>query len=513
MNRMSAVLIVSACIFWTSKIFADTSTVDVTIDSVNGEARMVKVLYSGKPSQLKIADDADIEINGKKSQCDSLVVGDKAVVTFDKQRKVITKIVVTREAMIEESGPFDSETSDSSPDNANDDSSSEGDGKAQTVIAEGVGASADDAVKDAFRNAVKQVVGAVVDAEALLKNDELIDDQVLTYSDGFVKKFTEVEGSKKVSGGLHRIKIKADVERRSVIAKLKAAKISVKEVDGKSMFAEVVSQLDAEKDAAALLTKQFEGFPLSYITASVVGEPKVLDKNDEAATIQVVVHIEPDLEAFKAFAKKLTAVLEKMAIDKGEFSAVSGYDKNSKCLSFGDGAPLRWIPTIWRQDRREEDIFAVAVAESRSKLGDKLECKCFQIDSKLRQVLINATQRLINVKLEFIDSDGEAVITERVLARDGNYSNSESASDVLLGHGLAWYFEYYSRPVIPDINRMGDRCKLVFLGPTFLRSPYFNSSSSSSFLHLPTLDIPISTKVSLDELKSFKDVKVELYTE
>ena len=57
----------------------------------------------------------------------------------------------------------------------------------QEVVAEGVGTTADEAIKDAFRNAVRQVVGAVVDAETLVKNDELIDDKVLTYSDGFIK--------------------------------------------------------------------------------------------------------------------------------------------------------------------------------------------------------------------------------------------------------------------------------------------------------------------------------------
>ena len=89
--------------------------------------------------------------------------------------------------------------------------------KNQVVIAEGVGATAEDAIKDAFRHAVRQVVGAVVDAETLIENDEIIEDKVLTYSDGFIKSYEEVVGSKKVKDGLHRIKIKAQVERGSVL--------------------------------------------------------------------------------------------------------------------------------------------------------------------------------------------------------------------------------------------------------------------------------------------------------
>src|SRR5258708_5040066 len=112
----------------------------------------------------------------------------------------------------------------------NKDSSTGKDSQTQEVIAGGVGTSADEALKDAFLNAVRQVVGAVVDADTLLKNDEVVDDKVLTYSDGFIKKYDEIAGSKTVTSGIYRIKIKAHIERRSVIAKLKAANISVKDV-------------------------------------------------------------------------------------------------------------------------------------------------------------------------------------------------------------------------------------------------------------------------------------------
>jgi hypothetical protein len=108
-----------------------------------------------------------------------------------------------------------------------------------TVIAEGVGATGDAALKDAFRNAVRQVVGAVVDAETLVNDDQVIFDKILTYSDGFVKTYEEL--SKSQEKGLIRTKIRATVEQRSVIARLKASNVAVKDVDGKGIFAEVVT--------------------------------------------------------------------------------------------------------------------------------------------------------------------------------------------------------------------------------------------------------------------------------
>jgi len=180
------------------------------------------------------------------------------------------------------------------------------------VIAEGVGHNPDEAIKDAFRNAVRQVVGAVVDAETLVKNDALIEDKVLTYSDGYIKKYEEVAGSKKQQGGLHWIKITAQVERRSVVAKLKATNITAKKVDGKSMFAEVVTQLEAEKDATKLLSKALADLP-TLLTASVVGKPEY-DRDKSEVVLTVV--IEVDKKAYKATLERLEPILAKIALTK-----------------------------------------------------------------------------------------------------------------------------------------------------------------------------------------------------
>ena len=44
------------------------------------------------------------------------------------------------------------------------------------VVASGVGLDPDKALKDALMNAVQQVVGAIVDAETLIKNDDIVKD-------------------------------------------------------------------------------------------------------------------------------------------------------------------------------------------------------------------------------------------------------------------------------------------------------------------------------------------------
>ena len=192
----------------------------------------------------------------------------------------------------------------------------------QEIVADGSGQTSDDALKDAFRNAVRQVVGAVVDTETLVKNDEIIDDKVLTYSAGFIKGYEEVQGSKKVKDGLHRIKIRAQVERKGVIAKLEAAKVTVKGLDGKGLFAKVVTQQEAESDANALLQKTLAELP-NLLTAEVHGEPEY---DAEKSEVVIQVKVAADQEAYNQYAKRLEEILKKVALSTD--SAVLKADHN-----------------------------------------------------------------------------------------------------------------------------------------------------------------------------------------
>jgi hypothetical protein len=178
------------------------------------------------------------------------------------------------------------------------------------VVAEGAGLTPADALKDAFREAVRQVVGAVVDAETLVENDELIKDEVLTYSDGFITSYDKV--SQEVAGGLVRVTIKATVERRSIQQKLQAANITTRAVSGRSMFAEALTQAEAAESGEQLLqTALLDLRPL--ITAEVDGEPD-FDRKTSKITVAVKTYV--DANAYQRFTDRLTPVLEKIAISK-----------------------------------------------------------------------------------------------------------------------------------------------------------------------------------------------------
>jgi hypothetical protein len=194
--------------------------------------------------------------------------------------------------------------------------------RSQNILAKGVGPTADDALKDAFRNAVRQVVGAMVDSETLVKNDELISDKVLTYSGGFIKTYDEV--SKTQENGLFRITIKATVERSGVAEKLKAANVTLRHIDGKGKFAEVVTKLESEKDAKQLLERCLEGFPINLMEAEPVGEPRTQRQGESGVTLSFRVRLRANTKAYDEFAARLQEVLKRLAIRSRSFTLLPG---------------------------------------------------------------------------------------------------------------------------------------------------------------------------------------------
>ena len=379
----------------------------------------------------------------------------------------------------------------------------------EAVVAEGVGSTPDEALKDAFRNAVRQVVGAVVDAETMIKDDQVIDDKVLTYSDGFIKGYEEVPGSKKSQGGLHRLKIKAAVERRSVVAKLKAANVTVKEVDGKGLFAEVVTQLDAEGNAAQLLKKQLQGFPRTCVTASILGNFEIAEKTDDSGTIKYTVDVAPDLESYKVFAQSMKRTLEKLAKTKGEFTATfhiktnaedPWYDSFNQEYSDLCDNLCKWMPKAFQESSGHvpslnKSFTTIALGTTRTKAGDRIEYSYFICDNAIRSEILAAALRAGTCKVTLLTGDKGVVATDRFA----------------LFTKTPWHRNFRTSL----ISSLGDRYRLHMLDLTqpderrqpglFLISPTFSVYTSSFSLgHRPSLQITRTLKLSLDELKSVR---------
>lgn len=187
------------------------------------------------------------------------------------------------------------------------------------VVAKGTGGTVKSAERAAFRAAVEKVVGTLVDAETLVANDEIVEDSILAYSNGFVETFETVKGPSKHADGLYSVTIRATVRKGQLAEKVTAAFKTETEVDGGGLFAELLTRRDAMQDAQAMIEKLLEGIPADLLVAEVAtgpdGKAKVaLDARTGNVTVDVTVRIDP--EAYIAWTSKLTALLDKVATSK-----------------------------------------------------------------------------------------------------------------------------------------------------------------------------------------------------
>lgn len=192
-------------------------------------------------------------------------------------------------------------------------------GTNQTVVVEGVGRTAEEALQDAFRNAVRQVVGALVDAETLVRNDEIISDQILVFSEGFVATYEILDD--RFHDGLYRRKIVASVKRGSLLTRLRSSNVVTGAVDGRSLSAEAFGRMEAERDAARLLQRYFEHYPASVLVAQPNGKPRLDGRHGGNATVVQDLRIAVDPERYQAMQQGLVNLLGQVAVQQGSVLA------------------------------------------------------------------------------------------------------------------------------------------------------------------------------------------------
>ena len=130
------------------------------------------------------------------------------------------------------------------------------DTKDVVVSVRGMGTNQEVALKDALNQAVMQAAGAIVDSETLIKNDEIIQEKVLTASNAIVKKYDVTMPAKQRANGLWEIRIKAVVQQNLLRQTLVKHNIIKGSVEGtQNLWAEVVTGEKNQTDMKAMLEK------------------------------------------------------------------------------------------------------------------------------------------------------------------------------------------------------------------------------------------------------------------
>lgn len=343
-----------------------------------------------------------------------------------------------------------------------------------TVVADGTGTTIEEATKDAIRNAVRQVVGVLIDAETQVKNDEVIADKVIALSNGFVKKFEKV--SEKKEGGLIRVKIKAQVEKGQVTASLKAAKVITTAVDGESLAAEKMTKEEVKKNAVALLTKEIASFPKAY-QAAVVGKVQ-LDKTGVVAQIAFGV----DKEKYLKAAKSMTDVLDKAASSKS--AAVLRGNAGSGQFT----ADPRARELVRLRGDKPKDVAFIHVMVGANENLTSLRWQSYALDAEIVKSIATAIDTRVIVTCQ-LKGKGGAVV-------------DESKFEYSAG-GREW-----ERWGLPTMEMHGD----LFISPFIIKAHSQQSIGFSTFIteYSPVMSEKLQFNITDQELKQVTSADCEV---
>ena len=197
------------------------------------------------------------------------------------------------------------------------------------VVATGVGDTPDTARQNAFSNAIEQVVGALVDAETIVRNDQLVRDQVLTYSRGYVESFDVVASWEQ--DGLHYCRIRADVSADKLGQKLDTVNVALREVPGQMFAHQIIQQQLSEEAARQMFRKATADFaPDKLLELAVLGKPEV-ERTDAGAKLTIHYAATADLEAWEHIRANVKPLLDRICLGKTTLQVASD-----------QGGRLRW---------------------------------------------------------------------------------------------------------------------------------------------------------------------------
>ena len=281
------------------------------------------------------------------------------------------------------------------------------------VVASGVGMNETEATKDALGNAVRQAIGAIVGTDSLVQNEEIIRDQILTYSDGFVDKYEVVGKPTTALNGLTSVTIRARIVRSKLIQKAKAANISVLEVDGKGLFAEAVTKIEQKKSAAALIAEEFRDMPKKLIKAEVVSKPAYDDKTQK---VSVSVRTCVDRVAYDALTKRLAKILDEMRIES--FSIASSVADMTQQYMTQEryvqriGLPESLFPRSFLEKVGGRQLSVIIMCENGNEMLTSSRWRVFLVEGSMMEA-IGKMLAPVMVSVDMLSNSGEVL--------DGNY--------------------------------------------------------------------------------------------
>lgn len=180
---------------------------------------------------------------------------------------------------------------------------------------EGHGETTDEALKEAMRDVLQKVVGVYVDSDFRMNNDEIIRDEIITYSNGFIDHYKKMDEEDDKNGRGKVVTIKAWVKMRDFVNRVKKiAPSQTVKVDGVLLDSDVGNKIRAEALLKRTLSELNPAMDLLEVELVENIRPEVQGANDDFVTLRYVFQVRYSKKRFyQEFIPRLSGVLDQIS--------------------------------------------------------------------------------------------------------------------------------------------------------------------------------------------------------
>ncbi len=269
------------------------------------------------------------------------------------------------------------------------------------VVAMGVGANEEAAKRQAYRNAIQSAIGSMVLSETIVENDTLVQDKILSHSDGYVVKATPVGATRAVEGGLVEVTMRVTVKSDQLKAKLKSENITMADMDGQSLFAQKKTKEEAKDNAAAILTEKLKNVPSGLLVATAFPDKAKQEAKGAMVRLTVPVEVTVDKKKYKIFHNDFVKTVEKLGFE-GKNETLQGRRSNG-AIEFD----FREFSRALGNKRPETNLLAMSDAVFRDSATARW--KIFEISPEILKALLDA-RKTFQMQVELLDKDGTVIV-------------------------------------------------------------------------------------------------------
>jgi hypothetical protein len=352
-----------------------------------------------------------------------------------------------------------------------------------------------------------------VEGETLVKQEDVISDKVLTYSDGFVSSYDVLQREQK--DGLVHIRIRAHVERRKLLADLRTAGVSLDAVDGKGLVASALTRKEARESEAGLLSKALTALP--NLLVAEVQPPTPIDYQIDMQRLPLSITVRVDRKKYFEFAEKLDSVVSKISLAHASIivQAAPTVGVGDHFLDWAVGVldpAMRYGPAIPGNPK----TWCLWMSHKADDRHHTLQLTCYVLDADITQALAS-TRGKLRVEVSLLDAKKEVIARELLEPKVGGKR---------LSYWLGWL---NPRPRLLQSNYtdisaaplLGTK-SLVDLGPTvnadktvnaFLFADCIGGLEDKELLYARGIWIAPAIRITPEKLSQMKEIRARIVFE